>query len=214
MQGGEKDRLAFFDDDADELKAFGEIVRGRYQYDQYHWPRETVDAIQGRPNIFVLDLYLPSEVGGESATIPAEKLVGQKMLAEGVEHCFSRLYLEFAHDAKRLLRETMSCLARGRHLLDAQWKALEQDPEHGIGLMKRIQHKFPGVPVVFYSRKITPQDVWCVLVAGAVDAIQKGALKDHQVLERLARAQEIYQLTQAELKAKALNVNVTILPLE
>jgi DNA-binding NarL/FixJ family response regulator len=112
------------------------------------------------------------------------------MLAEGVAHCSSKLYLDFAHDAKRLLRETMSCLERGRGLLNAQWQALEQDPKNGIGLMMKMREKFPSAPVVFYSRKITPQNVWDVLGAGAVDAIQKGALKDHEVLSRLAKAHE------------------------
>jgi DNA-binding response OmpR family regulator len=50
----------------------------------------------------------------------------------------------------------------------------------------------PGVPIVFYSRKITPEDVIRVLQAGAVDAIRKGALEDEAVLARLASAQRIY----------------------
>jgi len=44
--------------------------------------------------------------------------------------------------------------------------------------------------VVFYSRKITPEDVTAVLEAGAVDAIRKGALKPEELLARLAVAQE------------------------
>lgn len=123
------------------------------------------------------------------------------------------LHVEFARDAKRLLRETMPCLTRGRRLLGAQWKSLKQDPKHGIELMTEIWQKFPDVPIVFYSRKITPQDVWRVLVAGAVDAMQKGALTDHDVLARLARAQQICKLNQAkELAKNGLNANHTIFP--
>src|SRR5260370_5976113 len=206
-------RLVFFDDDADELKTFGEIVRGHYEYLSFQWPREKVTAIQKAPDIVVLDLYLPSESGDEPTRIPEEKLAGQKILAEGVAHCFSTLYQNFAHDAKRLLRETMSCLARGRGLLDAQWKALRQDQENAIDLMKKIHRRFSDVPVVFYSRKITPEDVLRVLKAGAVDAIQKGALNDHEILARLAKAQQIFKLNQGgQLKKQGLNVNVTIFP--
>jgi DNA-binding response OmpR family regulator len=46
--------------------------------------------------------------------------------------------------------------------LDAQ-KVLRAYPRHG------------GVPVAFYSRKISPEDVVRVLKAGAVDAIRKGS---------------------------------------
>jgi DNA-binding NarL/FixJ family response regulator len=181
-------RLVFFDDDPYELKAFGEIVRDRYEYLPFHWPTKTARDVSDRPDIVVLDLYLPPEAGDEPTQIPEEKLAEQQILAEGVAQCFSRLYLEFPRDPKRLLRETMSCLARGRGLLDAQWQALKQDPKNGIGLMKTMREKFPSVPVVFYSRKITPNDVWDVRSEGAVDAIQKSALKDHELLSRLAKA--------------------------
>jgi hypothetical protein len=64
-------RLVFFDDDADELKAFGEIVRDRYEYLPFHWPRQTADDVPDRPlpDIVVLDLYLPPEAGDEPTRI-------------------------------------------------------------------------------------------------------------------------------------------------
>jgi DNA-binding NarL/FixJ family response regulator len=209
------DRLVFFDDDADELKAFGEIVRSHYEYLPFHWPKQKPDDILNPPDIVVLDLYLPPCDEDQPPGLPEEKPIRQKLLAEGVARCFSELYPEFASDAKRLLRETMSCLMRGRGLLDAQWKALRQDPQNGIELMKKIERKFKDVPVVFYSRKITPKDVLDVLEAGAVDAIQKGVLNDNDLLNRLDRAPKICRDPRAsELKGKGLNVNVTVFPTE
>lgn len=167
-------RLVFLDDDADELKAFGEIVRGSYEYLPFHWPGKTAKDIQCTPDLVVLDLYLPPPDKPEPSRIAEEKLAGQRIIAEGVAECFRRLYPEFAHDSKRLLRETMACLTRGRKLLDTQWRALNQNPQNGIDLMNEIKRLFQGVPVVFYSRKITPRNVWDVIQAGAADAIQKG----------------------------------------
>jgi hypothetical protein len=48
---------------------------------------------------------------------------------------------------------------------------------------------------------MTPEDVICVLQAGAVDAIRKGVLKKKEVLARLARAQDVGRFK--------LNLNLT-----
>jgi CheY-like chemotaxis protein len=89
-----------------------------------------------------------------------------------------------------------------------------QSPENGIRLLEflRAHPRYRGAPVVFYSRKITPEDVVRVLKAGAVDAIRKGFSKE-QVLQRLTRAQEIYRSEGAEEALKlGLNVNATLSP--
>lgn len=99
-----------------------------------------------------------------------------------------------------------------RDLLDRQWKAMGQSPENGIRLLAflRAHPRYGGEPVAFYSRKISPEDVVRVLKAGAVDAIRKGSSKE-EVLQRLARAQEIYRSKGAEDVVKSgLNVNVTL----
>lgn len=68
------------------------------------------------------------------------------------------------------------------------------------------------MPFVFL-RKITPEDVIRVLRAGAADAIRKSALKDEEVLARLAAAQELHRRKDAQtIRALGLNVNVTIVP--
>src|SRR5260370_24120158 len=90
-----------------------------------------------------------------------------------------------AHDGKRLVRETMNCLSELRKVLDAQVKALGQSPGNGLRLLASLKKRYPGVPVVFYSRKITPEDVVTVLKAGAADAIREGALSSAQLIARL-----------------------------
>jgi DNA-binding NarL/FixJ family response regulator len=103
----------------------------------------------------------------------------------------------------------MKAIADAYDMFRLQWSALGQSPDHGVALKSR----FPDVPFVFYSRKITPEDVIRVLRAGAADAIRKGALGNEQMLARLAAAQEFHGRKDAQtVRALGLNVNVTIVP--
>ena len=63
-----------------------------------------------------------------------------------------------------------------------------ESPDHGVVMIQQCRKLFPGVPFIFYSRKITPEDMVCVLKEGAVDAIRKGAFTDDEVRTRLAEA--------------------------
>ena len=83
----------------------------------------------------------------------------------------------------------MQAISEAYRALQLQSVALGQSPSHGIALLGRLRSLFPSVPVVFYSRKITPEDVIAVLQAGAVDAIRKGTLKPQELLARLKLAQ-------------------------
>jgi len=86
-------------------------------------------------------------------------------------------------------------------------------PACGAGELK-AHGRYGKVPVVFYSRKITPEDVLRVLEAGAVDAIRKGYPGDDPraqrdwVLRPLDRAQHVHRL----LSAYQPNVNTTLFP--
>lgn len=90
---------------------------------------------------------------------------------------------------KERLKKTMQAISEAYRALQLQSVALGQSPSHGIALLGRLRSLFPSVPVVFYSRKITPEDVIAVLQAGAVDAIRKGTLKPQELLARLKLAQ-------------------------
>lgn len=87
-----------------------------------------------------------------------------------------------------------------------------QSPDHGVALLAKVRSQHPDVPFVFYSRKITPEDVIRVLQAGAADAIRKSALKDEDVLSRLAAAQDFYRGEGAnKMRAHGFNANITLL---
>jgi DNA-binding response OmpR family regulator len=68
------------------------------------------------------------------------------------------------------------------------------------------------VPFVFYSRKITPENVIRVLQAGAVDAIRKDAFNKEEMLARLTAAQQVHDRKGIRsMRAHGLNVNVTLI---
>jgi len=182
-------RLVFIDDDETELNAFLDIVRGEYDCTTVHWPREAGKLFSGPgPDVFVSDLYLPPPSGD---TVPtAEERNTAARAAQQVAEQFTGLYADSARDDKARLKETMKAIADAYALLKLQWVALGQSPEHGIALLGQLRNQYPEVPLVFYSRKITPEDVVRVLQAGAVDAIRKGALSNAEVLRRLAAAVE------------------------
>jgi DNA-binding NarL/FixJ family response regulator len=205
-------RLVFIDDDETELKTFHNIVANSYMYETVHWPRESAKLFAGSsPDIFVSDLYLPS-VDGDRTPTDADK---QKAAREAKEvgNSFLDLYADTAIDAKARLQKTMRAIADAYDMLKLQWSALGQSPDHGVALLAEVKTKHPQVPFVFYSRKITPEDVIRVLKAGATDAIRKGALEDEEVLARLEIAQEMYKRGDIQAtREKGLNINSTLIP--
>lgn len=188
--------LVFVDDDEAERKAMQEIATNcGYTYEAIAWPAPAENPFakfKASPSdLFVLDLYLPPRDGSASERISNEQCAVQSIMAERIAKWFSRLYeAPCAGREKRLLRDTMECLVEAKSLLDSQWSAMGQHPKNGIELLQDLRRQFPDVPVVFYSRKITPENVIEVLQAGAVDAIRKGSLPDSKLLSRLRRAQE------------------------
>jgi DNA-binding NarL/FixJ family response regulator len=104
----------------------------------------------------------------------------------------------------------MAAITRAYALLKKQWTGLGQSPGYGIALLAKVKAHYPTVPFVFYSRKITPEDVVCVLQAGAFDAIRKGALNNEEVLARIASAHEIYRRANTRrIRARGFNANIT-----
>lgn len=182
-------RLVFIDDDQTELTAFRDIVVDDYDYTAIHWPAESARLFSDAgPDLFVSDLYLPPLTGGSEPT--AAQRIAAEEAAKRVSKRFSQLYADPSFDDKARLQETMKAISEAYEMLKLQWSALGQSPDHGVALLKELRTRYPEVPFVFYSRKITPEDVMRVLQAGALDAIRKGALGKHEVLARLANAIE------------------------
>jgi len=188
--------LVFVDDDQTERTTMQELAtHAGYRYEPIPWPPTVGDPFAKfkttPPDLFVLDLYLPPHDGSASERISSEECAAQSVMAACTARRFSELYeAPCAGREKQLLRDTMECLVEGRRLLDSQWSAMGQHPQNGIELLRDLKNQFPGVAVIFYSRKITPENVIEVLQAGAVDAIRKGSLPDDKLLARLKRAQE------------------------
>jgi DNA-binding NtrC family response regulator len=204
-------RLVFIDDDKTELDDFSLIVEGEYDYSTIHWPFEAEKLFsRTAPDIFVSDLYLPPQSGGRLPTeAERESAAGA---AKQVADRFSQLYADPTRDDQKRLKETMRTISAAFEMLELQWTALGQHPDHGIELVTQLKSIHPTVPLVFYSRKITPKDVIRVLQAGAVDAIQKGVPKNEEVLTRLARAYETWHREDFRtLRARGINTNVTLI---
>ena len=203
-------RLVFIDDDQSELDEFRTIVDGRYEYEPMQWPRDKARLFSiAEPSIYVSDLYLPPPSG--DATPTQAQRDNARKAAQQVGERFSKLYAGPSRTDKERLRETMKAMGKARDLLDRQWKALGQSPRHGIALCKKVMKHHRDVPFVFYSRKITPEDVIKVLWAGAVDAIRKGGLNPTEVRARLAVAQKLYARENVgRLRAQGLNVTITL----
>jgi DNA-binding NtrC family response regulator len=201
-------QLVFIDDDKSELEDFRPIVAGHYECRTVHWPKEADALFSGpAPDIFVSDLYLPPRTGDVDPT-PAQREEGAG-IAKTVAEQFAELYADASRDDKARLKATMGAIIQARGLLDQQWRALGQSPRNGVALLTLVKTRHPDVPFVFYSRKITPEDVIDVLRAGAVDAIRKGA-PDREVLERLANAQEICGREDIRrIRTRGFNVNAT-----
>jgi len=160
------------------------------------------------PDIFVSDLYLPPQSGDKVPT--AAQRQSATSAAKLVAERFSQLYADPTRDDKARLKETMRTISAAFGMLELQWTALGQHPDNGIELLTRLKSIHPTVPLVFYSRKITPKDVVRVLQSGAVDAIQKGALKNEEVLVRLARSYEVWHREDfRSLRERGINTNVT-----
>lgn len=209
-------RLVFVDDDDEELKNMAKLVEGKYDYLPLHWPKQRPENLVGEPpDIFVLDLYLPPGHREARAEIPAEEREAQAEVAHELAKRFEGLYGSVDKD-KALLQATMKTIQGAYNLLKRQWEALEQSPDNGLQLLRelRAHPRYGGVPVVFYSRKITPEDVVRVLQAGAVDAIRKGYPGDDPeaqrswLLPRLDRAQNVHRL----VGTPGFNVNTTLFP--
>ena len=206
-------RLVFIDDDRTELQDFAEIVGKDYDCQTVHWPGEAEKLfnMNPRPDIFVSDLYLPPIDGDTNPTAAQRDAAAGK--AEEVAHLFLGLYADASLNDKQRLQKTMAAISDAYRMIELQWTALGQSPDHGVALLTKLRSQYPEVPFVFFSRKITPEDVIRVLRAGPVDAIRKGALKNQEVLVRLAAAQELWRREDFQrIRGSGLNVNATLSP--
>ena len=182
------DRVVFVDDDPSELRAFVTMVNRSFDCVTVQWPEESEKLFgdHAPPGVFVSDLYLPTLTGDRVPTPTDRDEVARA--ASGAAKAFEEISLDQSVGDKERLRRTMAAILEAYKMLDLQVRALGQSPQNGINLLTRLRDKYPTVPVIFYSRKITPEDVTSVLRAGAVDAMRKGMVDQKELVSRIASA--------------------------
>jgi CheY-like chemotaxis protein len=114
-----------------------------------------------KPDLFVLDLYFPSEPENREA-IKALRTEPLSVKNDNAE--IRQAYINYLSAQDRLAR-----------VLDA-W---HQNAKGGLALAEKVVDDYPDVPIVFYSRKATLEDiVRCMATRNAWSVIRKPTGKD------------------------------------
>ena len=157
---GPMSRVCFIDDDAVfEIPLFKDVFGDVYDviakdgYDAAE--REIASRDEWTPDLFVLDLYFPSG--------PPDKRAVEKLTQ-------STLTLE---NDRAQMRAAYANHLRAKERLEAVLDAWRQGPDGGLEIAKQVVADFPGVPIVFYSRKATFEDSVRCMAADGVWGLQK-----------------------------------------
>jgi CheY-like chemotaxis protein len=153
-------RVCFIDDDAEfEVPLFREVFGEAFDVvaaASYAELRSRIESREGwSPDLFVLDLYFPS---GEADAAAVDALRADPPAVEDDRAEIRAAYGNFLRARRRL-----------RRVLDA-WR---QGPAGGLKLAGQVAADFPDVPIVFYSRKATFEDVVRCLAAGNVRTVER-----------------------------------------
>ena len=166
--------LCFVDDDADfEIPLFVEMFGGEFDLltaTKFEDCRAGAASRSGwLPDLVVLDMYLPT--------------------ADVEEDALDRLRrepLSLPPDDGAIRRAWFNCLA-ARRRLHSVLSAWHQGPEGGIALAGQVHGQWPRAPIVFYTRKATPEDVLrCMRQPGVADVIRKPSGVDDEDTRRRA----------------------------
>ncbi len=170
-------RVCFIDDDDEfEVPLFREVFGEELDVvaaGSYAGLKSRIESREGwSPDLFVLDLYFPSG-GPDAAAIDALRAAPPGVEDDRAE--IRAAYGNFLRAQRRL-----------RRVLDA-WR---QGPAGGLKLAGQVAADFPDVPIVFYSRKATFEDVVRCLAAGNVWAVErKPTGRDDAETRRLTEAE-------------------------
>lgn len=149
------------------------------------------------------------ELNVVTATRMKEALSRLRILKATPDMFLLDLFFPLGRDATDAERETMMRL---RTEVDAAQKRLKdylagigQDRAGGLRLMEQVRKEYPGVPVVFYTRKGAAEDIAACLEAGAVEVLRKPHPETldpnknlYEQLEEAARSHRNYLLTKLE----------------
>jgi CheY-like chemotaxis protein len=184
--------ICFVDDDKEfEIPLFydifGEIfdIIAASDYDEL---QSQIDSRENwKPDLFVLDLYFPFESENQEAinALRSEPLYLKNDHAE-----IRTAYINYLKARERLT-----------NVLNA-WK---QNINGGLTLAERIAAEYPDVPIVFYSRKATIEDIIRCLTARNVWSVERKPTgkdsSDTIELTKLARQHLVQRFQTAILRA-------------
>ena len=148
-------RICFIDDDGEfEIPLFANVFGDYYDIiaeTEYEAAQAEFAARgQWRPDLFVLDMYFPMGSPDDSAI---DTLRTTRCRYADDDAQIRAAYTNFLTAQSRL-----------HQVLDA-WR---QTPRGGLALARRITDDYPDVPIVFYSRKATFEDIVRCLAADNV----------------------------------------------
>ena len=173
-----KHRICFIDDDAAfEIPLFEQVFGDRYDIVSETSFEAAVKAMEKRgawkPELFVLDLYFPT---GHPDQDEIKALTGKPLVFE---------------DDHAQLRASYTNYVRAESRLIAVLSAWRQGAQGGLALAQRVIADFPGVPILFYSRKANFEDaVRCMALPGVHGVQKKPTGNDDEETRRITMARQ------------------------
>ena len=204
-------RICFVDDDEEfEIPLFCDVFGEAFDIiaaSDYAELKSQIDSRENwKPDLFVLDLYFPSG--------PANREAVEALRAEP-------LFVENDNaEIRTAYRNYLRAKARLAGILDA-WK---QNANGGLLLAEKVVADYPDVPIVFYSRKATLEDVVRCMAARNVwsverkptgkdsaDTIELTRLAQQRIIRRFKTAISKADSGELERKKEAAEVLVEML---
>ena len=185
-------RICFVDDDKEfEIPLFCDVFGEAFDIiaaSDYAELKSQIDSREKwKPDLFVLDLYIPSGPADQEAI---EALREDSLSVENDNA-----------DIRMAYRNYLRAKARLAGVLDA-WK---QNANGGLILTEKVVADYPDVPIIFYSRKATLEDVVRCMATKNVWSVEKKPTgkdsADTIELTRLARQRIIRRFKIAISKA-------------
>jgi hypothetical protein len=190
-------RICFVDDDEEfEIPLFCDVFAEAFDIiaaSDYIKLKSQIDSRDNwKPDLFVLDLYFPSGPADKEAI---KALMAEPLSVKNDNAEIRTAYINYLGAKDRLAR-----------VLDA-WK---QNVNGGLILADKVAADYPDVPIVFYSRKATLEDVLRCMAAKNVWSVErKPTGKDSaETVELTRKAQQriINQFKKAISKADIFNL--------
>ena len=153
-------RICFIDDDEEfEIPLFCDVFGEAFDIIAASDYVELKSQIENReywkPDLFILDLYFPSGPANKEAI---KELKAKPLSVKNDNAEIRAAYINYLRAQNRLAR-----------VLDA-WK---QNTNGGLILAEKVITDYPDVPIVFYSRKATLEDVVRCMTARNVWSVER-----------------------------------------